>query len=89
MRLQPHAKTTQAALLQPTVKNLINGEFLESSATSWIDVTNPVRLPKPTKACSLSMRITSPPRHALQPKGELSCASIGPALTEKSIAEPV
>jgi hypothetical protein len=30
-------------VLQPTVKNLINGAFVESSTKDWIDVTNPVR----------------------------------------------
>ena len=28
--------------LQPSVKLLINGEFRESKATAWVDVTNPV-----------------------------------------------
>jgi len=36
--------------VQPTVKNLINGEFTESSASSWIDVTNPAR---PPETCAL------------------------------------
>lgn len=30
-------------LSQPSVKLLINGEFRESQATEWVDVTNPVR----------------------------------------------
>lgn len=29
--------------LQPSVKLLIDGEFRESQATEWVDVTNPVR----------------------------------------------
>ena len=31
--------------LQPTVKLLIDGEFRESEATEWVDVTNPVSSP--------------------------------------------
>ena len=31
--------------LQPSVKLLIDGEFRESQATDWVDVTNPVRGP--------------------------------------------
>lgn len=31
--------------VQPTVKLLIDGEFRESQATEWVDVTNPVSSP--------------------------------------------
>ena len=36
---------------QPTVKLLINGEFRESEATEWVDVTNPVRMQLFTATC--------------------------------------
>jgi hypothetical protein len=32
-----------AARPQPTVKLFINGEFKDSSADRWVNVTNPVR----------------------------------------------
>jgi len=41
---------------QPTVKNLINGEFMESSASSWIDVTNPARPQEPYAHTQISTR---------------------------------
>ncbi len=31
--------------MQPTVKLLIDGEFRESQAAEWVDVTNPVSSP--------------------------------------------
>jgi len=32
-----------ATRVQPTVKNLINGEFVESKTTKWIPLADPVR----------------------------------------------
>jgi hypothetical protein len=32
-------------ILQPNVKLLIDGEFIDSKASKWVDVINPVGLP--------------------------------------------
>ena len=46
-------------------KNFIGGEFVESKATKWIDVLDPVRVARFLPAPLRSIRLT---RHASQPK---------------------
>lgn len=42
--VRPRRSHECVALPQPTVKLLINGEFVDSSAEKWVPVTNPVRV---------------------------------------------
>ena len=53
-------RSTLVCVVQPTVKLLINGEFRESEATDWVDVTNPVRKQESSLCCHVHVPLRTP-----------------------------